>query len=116
MRNGLADQRNFQDTGESIYRILRALGQEGQCQRTASIEIGRIGGIQSAFFADTRKIVRCEAGRVLETALLVLVSRKGDPFFQPQVFSWSHEAWSAWNDCSWLRLCEKSFVISDLKF
>ena len=47
---------------------------------TEYIEIGRIGGIQSAFSADTRNLVRCEAGRVLETAILVLVSRKGGPF------------------------------------
>ncbi len=55
------------------------------------IEIGRIGGIQSAFSADTRNVVRCEAGRVLETAILVLVSRKGDPFFSATNFSGSRD-------------------------
>ncbi len=55
------------------------------------MEIGRIGGMQSAFSADTRNAVLCEAGRVLETAILVLVSRKGDPFFSATNFSWSHD-------------------------
>ena len=32
----------------------------------AFIEIGRIGGTQSAVSADTRNLVRCEAGRVLD--------------------------------------------------
>ena len=35
--------------------------------------------------------VRCEAGRVFETAILVLVSRKGDPFSSATSFSWSHD-------------------------
>ena len=41
--------------------------------------------------ADTRNVVGCEAGRVLETAILVLVSPKGDPFFSATGFSWSHD-------------------------
>ena len=49
-----------------------------------------VGGIKSAFSVDTRNVVRCEAGRVLETAILVLVSRKGDPVFSATNFSWSH--------------------------
>ncbi len=69
----------------------RASGLEGQCQGTAYIEIGRIGGVQSAFSAATRNLVRCEAGRVLETAILVLVSRKGDPFFSATSFFRSHD-------------------------
>jgi len=54
-------------------------------------EIGRLAGIHSAFSADTRNVVRWEAGRVLETATLVLASRKGDPFFSATSFSWSHD-------------------------
>ena len=53
---------------------------------TTYIEIGRIGGFQSPFPADTGNVVRCEAGRVLETAFLALVSQNATHSFQPQAF------------------------------
>ena len=57
--DGLAYQRASRLLG-SLCGNTRSLTLEGQCQGTAYLEIGRIGGTQSAFFADTRNVVRCE--------------------------------------------------------
>ena len=57
----------------------------------AYIGIGEVGGIRSALTADARNVVRCETGRVPENAILVLVSRKADPFFLAISFSWSYD-------------------------
>ena len=74
---------------------------EGQSHGTAYIAIGSIGGIHSAFSADTRNVVRYEASRVLETAFLSLFLEKATRSFQPQAFRGRMTAWSGGNDRSW---------------
>ena len=70
----------------AYLRNSRALGLEGQCQRRARIEIGRIGGIQSALPLTFGTLFAATLVVCLKLLCLSLFLEKGPHFFQPQAF------------------------------
>ena len=96
--DGLADHRRAKGT---YLGNTRSLSPEGQCQRRARIEIGRIGGIQSALPLTFGTLFAATLGVCFKLLCLSLFLEKGPHFFQPQAFRERVTAGSASNDCFW---------------
>ena len=77
MGDRLAYQRSLQDRGKFISKNTRSLALEGQCQETASIEIGRID--ESIPLVDITGLSRLCFDSRLMLLTVCSASQKGDP-------------------------------------